>query len=201
MSEPTEEMILAGIEAANRTMPYVSDAQCVTEIWKAMQEARAQALPQGVEEWIAEHGLQFVDTLGGYATKLKRSRESQYPWPEYVSVENLRAYLSGMAIVPVDDLFHLQNWYASRVCEISIGESYSSRVKRVDEILMLAAAKEQARDVLPDTHFIMPVKLTEKMIEAALPQLMREDEDKYRALGQLICVWDALVEASKEQSK
>lgn len=39
---------------------------------------------------------------------------------------------------------------------------------------------------IPDTHCIMSVKLTDKMIEAALPVLMREDdEDKYRALGQL----------------
>lgn len=101
MSEPTEEMILAGIEAANRTMPYVSDAQCVTEIWKAMQ-----------------------------------------------------------------------------------------------------AAKEWNASAIPDTHRIMPVRLTEKMIEAALPALMREDdEDKYRAFGQLICVWDALVAAANEEGK
>lgn len=54
----------------------------------------------------------------------------------------------------------------------------------------------------PDTHCIMSVKLTDKMIEAALPVLMREDdEDKYRALGQLICVWDALIEAEKEEGK
>lgn len=53
---------------------------------------------------------------------------------------------------------------------------------------------------VPDTHCIMPLKLTEKMIAAAIPELMREDdEDKYRALGQLICVWDALVEAVKEE--
>ena len=44
-------------------------------------------------------------------------------------------------------------------------------------------------------------KLTEKMIAAALPQLMREDEDKYRALGQLICVWDALIDAAKEEQR
>lgn len=50
-----------------------------------------------------------------------------------------------------------------------------------------------------DTHIIMPVKLTDEIIVAALPHLMREsDEDKYRALGQLICVWEALVEAAKE---
>lgn len=55
---------------------------------------------------------------------------------------------------------------------------------------------------IPDTHQIMPVKLTEKMIAAALPELMREgDEDKYRALGQLICVWDELVEAAREEQK
>jgi hypothetical protein len=54
---------------------------------------------------------------------------------------------------------------------------------------------------IPDTHCIMPVRLTKKMIEAALPELMREDdEDKHRALGQLICVWDALVEAAKEET-
>ena len=53
---------------------------------------------------------------------------------------------------------------------------------------------------IPATHCIMSLKLTEKMIAAALPVLMREDdEDKYRALGQLICVWDELVEAVKEE--
>ena len=51
-----------------------------------------------------------------------------------------------------------------------------------------------------DTHQIMPVRLTDKMIAAAIPELMREDdEDKYRALGQLICVWDELGEAVKEE--
>lgn len=54
---------------------------------------------------------------------------------------------------------------------------------------------------IPDTHCIMSAKLTEKMIAAALPQLMREDEDKYRALGQLICVWDALIDAAKEEQR
>lgn len=43
MNEPTEEMLLAGIAAANRTMPYVNDAQCVAAIWKAMQAARAES--------------------------------------------------------------------------------------------------------------------------------------------------------------
>ena len=58
-----------------------------------MTEHKSQ---QGLEEWIAEHGLQFVDTLGGYGVKLQRSSEQQYPWPEYVSVDALRDYLSAI---------------------------------------------------------------------------------------------------------
>lgn len=51
-------------------------------------------------------------------------------------------------------------------------------------------------------HQIMPVRLTGKMIEAALPVLMREDDqDKHRALGQLICVWDALIDAANEEQR
>ncbi len=148
MSEMTERKAAEmALEALNIQTPLDRrEFELRNSAIEALRQALRQALPQGVEEWIAEHGLQFVDTLGGYATKLKRSRESQYPWPEYVSVENLRAYLSGMAIVPV--------------------------------------------------------KPTEKMIAAALPQLMREDdEDKHRALGQLICVWDALIDAAKEEGK
>lgn len=45
--EPTEEMILAGIAAANRQMPYINDAQKVLAIWKAMQARATPALPQG----------------------------------------------------------------------------------------------------------------------------------------------------------
>lgn len=73
-------------------------------VFNEMFEAKNKALPQGVEEWIAEHGLQYVDTLGGYGVKLKRSSELKYPCPEYVSVDDLRALLSGMALVPVDAL-------------------------------------------------------------------------------------------------
>lgn len=84
--EPTEEMVLAGIEAANRTMPYVSDAQCVAAIWKAMQAANSQAMPQGVEEWVERNKLLSLDAAVEFV----------------VTVEDLSAYLSGMAIVPVD---------------------------------------------------------------------------------------------------
>ena len=87
--EPTEEMILAGIEAANRTMPYVSDAQCVAAIWKAMQAANSQAMPQGVEEWIDSEQVQLAD-------------ESPAGWGRYIPTSKARSYLSGMAIVPVD---------------------------------------------------------------------------------------------------
>ena len=73
----------------------------------------------------------------------------------------------------------------------------------VREVVIFSTAQTDSFEPLyaiPDTHQIMPVKLTDALIKAALPQLMREDdEDKYRALGQLICVWDALVEAAKDE--
>jgi len=52
--EPTEEMIMAGINAANRSMPYINDTQMVLAIWKAMQARATPALPQ------AEHDLEDV---------------------------------------------------------------------------------------------------------------------------------------------
>lgn len=81
----------------------------------------------------------------------------------------------------------------------------ADELKYGDEFIAVARNEAITRwntRAIPDTHQIMPVRLTDKMIEAALPELMREDdEDKYRALGQLICVWDALVEAAKEEGK
>ena len=94
--DPTEEMVLAGIAAANRTMPYVSGAQCVAAIWKAMQAANSQAMPQGLEEWVERNKLLSLDAAVEFV----------------VTVEDLRAYLSGMAIVPqgVEDAYQaLQN--------------------------------------------------------------------------------------------
>ena len=93
-------------------------------------DARATpALPQGVEEFIRLHGYERV-------------------WNSYteycVSQEDLRDYLSGMAIVPVEP--------------------------------------------------------TLEMINAALPHAMREsDEEKYRAIGEIICIWDEMLAAAKEK--
>lgn len=49
---------------------------------------------------------------------------------------------------------------------------------------------------IPDTHRVVPVKPTPEMIAAALPSAMREsDEDKYRAIGMIICIWDEMLAA------
>jgi hypothetical protein len=60
------------------------------------------ALPQEVEEWIAENGLQMEETLGGFGEQIMQSKLCKYPCPDYIREEDLRAYLSGMAIVPVE---------------------------------------------------------------------------------------------------
>ena len=69
-------------------------------------------------------------------------------------------------------------------------------------ILAGVEAVDRTMPYVSDTHRVVPVKPTGKMIAAAIPELMREgDEDKYRALGQLICVWDALLAATKEKGE
>lgn len=50
IGDPTEEMVLAGIAAANRQMPYINDAQKVLAIWKAMQARATPALPYQPDE-------------------------------------------------------------------------------------------------------------------------------------------------------
>ena len=105
--------------------------------WLGWQAARATpALPQGVEEWI-EKNSEYADKVYDRHAKFQSMKK-------YVAVDDLRAYLSGMAIVPV--------------------------------------------------------KPTPEMINAALPSAMREsDEDKYRAIGMIICIWDEMLAAAKEK--
>ncbi len=91
--EPTEEMIMAGINAANRSMPYINDTQMVLAIWKAMQARATPALPQGVEEWIKQN---------------KFSALSAGEFNDVVSIRDLRALLDGMAIAPVDLLHDIE---------------------------------------------------------------------------------------------
>jgi len=58
------------------------------DLWQVWQAARATpALPQGVEEWIKQN---------------KFSALSAGEFNEVVSIRDLRDYLSGMAIVPVE---------------------------------------------------------------------------------------------------
>ena len=60
------------------------------------------SVPQDVEEFIAENGLQFVDTMGGFAVKLNRSKTCKYPSPEYASVDDLRAWMAGHERAKID---------------------------------------------------------------------------------------------------
>jgi len=91
--EPTEEMIMAGINAANRSMPYINDTQMVLAIWKAMQARATPALPQ------AEHDLEDVRCqCCGYMTYHSEHMgciRSAYK-------QALPQVPEGMAIVPVD---------------------------------------------------------------------------------------------------
>ena len=49
---------------------------------------------------------------------------------------------------------------------------------------------------------IVPVEPTLEMINAALPHAMREsDEEKYRAIGEIICIWDEMLAAAKEKGE
>ena len=55
---------------------------------------------------------------------------------------------------------------------------------------------------IPEGMAIVPVKPTCEMINAALPSAMREsDEDKYRAMGMIICIWDEMLAATKEKGE
>ena len=47
---------------------------------------------------------------------------------------------------------------------------------------------------------LVPIKATLEMINAALPDAMREaDEDKYRAIGEIVCIWDAMIAAAQKE--
>lgn len=53
---------------------------------------------------------------------------------------------------------------------------------------------------IPEGMALVPVTPTLKMIEAAIYHAMREtDEDKYRAIGMIRCVWDEMLAATKDQ--
>jgi hypothetical protein len=61
-----------------------------------------------LEKWIDENGLQFVDTMGGFAVKLAPSKSCQYPCAEYVSVDALAELFAGKVLVPVELLHAIE---------------------------------------------------------------------------------------------
>jgi len=92
--------------------------------WETWQAARATpALPQGVEEWIHHHWVQF-DTA-----KFER----------FVPVDDLTAYLSGMAIVPVEPTGEMID--AAERVDWSESDTKASIINMWQA--MLAAAKEK----------------------------------------------------------
>lgn len=59
-----------------------------------------------------------------------------------------------------------------------------------------AIAKSQQ---VPEGMALVPVEPTENMIEAAVYHAMREtDDDSYRAIGLIRCVWADMLAAAKE---
>lgn len=200
--EPTEEMLLAGIAAANRQMPYINDTQKVLAIWKAMQARATPALPQrdhtmdafvlgtgfmkdgkrvdpkdvykqalpqddsespdgyaegwnaarramlngaletkvpqGVEEWIAEHEEYFTEIRNTFRDPVSR-----------INTDDLRAYLSGMAIVPVERITTVARdvEYSPHTSKhtpfLRVSFVYDDYDSRDKVYAMLAAAKEK----------------------------------------------------------
>ena len=107
--------------------------------------AASQALPQGVEEWIAENGLQMEETLGGFGEQIMQSKLCKYPCPDYIREDDLRAYLSGMAIVPVEPTEEMYE-AASAIEFYGPGLQMCEMSEALTKILwqaMLAAAKEK----------------------------------------------------------
>ena len=71
--------------------------------------------------------------------------------------------------------------------------------------VLARASRTADPDVMHEPEFlpgmaIVPVEPTLEMINAALPHAMREsDEEKYRAIGEIICIWDEMLAAAKEK--
>lgn len=75
--------------------------------------------------------------------------------------------------------------------EGSYAASQASERRMAEEAL-----REYDARAIPNKHRIVPVKPAPEMINAALPHAMREsDEDKYRAIGMIICIWDEMLAA------
>ena len=114
-------------EVGDYVLPSIQDAY--SGFLSGLEAARATtALPQGVEEWINKHccGAWFFDKD-----------------VLCVSADDLRAFLSGMAIVPVEFIQVLQdapeinpsNYDHDQVCRLNTAVN--------EALAMLAAAKEK----------------------------------------------------------
>ena len=97
--------------------------------------------------------------------------------------EALRLFDEQAAPVDVEEWIH-HNWVMFDTAKLE-------RYVPVDDLLSLIAGKA-----------IVPIKATLEMINAALPDAVREsDEDKYRAIGEIVCIWDAMLAASTTAAK
>ena len=75
--------------------------------------------------------------------------------------------------------------YSDRVYECHAKYQSMKKYVAVDDLMNLLSGMA-----------IVPVKPTPEMINAALPSALREsDEDKYRAMGEIICIWDEMLAA------
>lgn len=114
---------------------YAGDCKLADEaLWE--YDARATpALPKGVEEWIAENGLQMEETLGGFGEQIMQSKLCKYPCPDYIREDDLRAYLSGMAIVPVEP--------TRAMCKAATSYTHSHDAKLIYKAMLAAAAAKE----------------------------------------------------------
>ena len=66
----------------------------------------------------------------------------------------------------------------------------------------IRSAYKQALPQVPEGMAIVPAEPTLEMINAALPHAMREsDDEKYRAIGEIICIWYEMLAAAKEKGE
>lgn len=135
MTDKIRAALVAHIDMAS---DLVGPSEFLSKAEEALREYDARAtpaLPQGVEEWIAENGLQMEETLGGFGEQIMQSKLCKYPCPDYIREDDLRAYLSGMAIVPVEP--------TRAMCKAATSYTHSHDAMLIYKAMLAAAAAKE----------------------------------------------------------
>lgn len=108
---------------------------------------------------------------------------------EQTSTERLAKRIRDILGPYNDDTESLQNLISKLVLE---REEYFDRIGRLEQA---ARATPQVTEGMA----LVPVEPTEEMLEAAVYHAMREtDDDSYRAIGLIRCVWADMLAAAKD---